>query len=164
MTFTRLARWGVVVIALHNLEEALTMPHWLAPRLATLEMRFGIRPLSEDTTRFYAGLVVATLIPALWIAMTVRAAPRTAASYSIVLLYGVFFANALAPHLVGAVLLGGYVPGIVTAAALVIPFSIWLAARAVRDGYASISGLALAVFCAFALYLPVLSVLLGVWR
>jgi hypothetical protein len=99
----------------------------------------------------------------LWIAMTVRAAPRTAATYSIVLLYGVFFANALAPHVLGAVLLGGYVPGIVTAAALVIPFSIWLAVRAVRDGYASASGLALAVCCAFALYLPVLSVLLGVW-
>jgi hypothetical protein len=37
MTFPRVAWCGVAVIALHNAEEALTIPTWLPPRLAELE-------------------------------------------------------------------------------------------------------------------------------
>lgn len=162
--FQQLARYGLAAIALHNLEEALTMPAWLMPRLAQLEAQFGIRPLAEDLSRFYPGLVVATLVPAIWIAIASRAAPRSAGAYSILLLYGVFFANALAPHILGAVLLGSYVPGLLTAVVLVIPFTIALGRRALIDNYASPAGLAATLVVAFALYIPALAVLLGAWR
>ena len=162
--FQQLARYGLAAIALHNLEEALTMPAWLIPRLAQLEAQFGIRPLAEDLSRFYPGLVVATLVPAIWIAIASRAAPRSAGAYSILLLYGVFFANALAPHILGAVLLGSYVPGLLTAVVLVIPFTIALGRRALIDNYASPAGLAATLVVAFALYIPALAVLLGAWR
>lgn len=162
--FPQLARYGLAAIALHNLEEALTMPAWLIPRLAYLDAQFGIRPLAEDLTRFYPGLVVATLVPALWIAIASRAAPRSAGAYSILLLYGVFFANAFAPHILGAVLLGSYVPGLLTAVVLVIPFTIALGRRALIDNYASPAGLATTLVVAFVLYIPALAVLLGAWR
>ncbi|HYN07380.1 MAG TPA: hypothetical protein VES67_08325 [Vicinamibacterales bacterium] len=162
MTFTRLARWGIVVIALHNLEEALTMPHWLAPRLAALEARFGIRPLAEDSDRFYAGLVVATLVPALWIAVAARAEPP----HHRQLLPRPCLRSVLRER-----------PGAShhwrpparrlhsrhrDREGLVIPFSICLAVRHPR--YATAGGLAVAVFATFALYLPLLSILLGMWR
>lgn len=161
MTFPALAWRGIAVVALHNAEEALTIPTWLPPRLAQLEAQFGIQPLAADPGRLYLGLALATLIPALWVAMACRSAPRSAGAYSILVLYGIFFANALVPHLLGALLLASYVPGVVTAGALVVPFGVWLACRAVVEGYASTSGLVVALVVAVALYFPALAALLG---
>src|ERR1051325_7469886 len=117
MTFTRLARWGLVGIAAHNAEEALTIPIWLPSRLHELETRFGVRPPLTDIRLFYASLIVATIVPAIWVMIATRSEPRGVGAYSILVLYGVFAANALVPHLVGAILLGGYVPGVITAVA-----------------------------------------------
>jgi hypothetical protein len=51
----------------------------------------------------------------------------------------------------------------VTAVAIVVPFTIVLARRALVDNYTSPQGLAIALGAAFVLYLPVLAVLLGAW-
>ena len=160
MTFPGIAWCGVVVIALHNAEEALTIPRWLPARLAELEARFRIQPAAADTDRLYLGLVMATLLPALWIAIASRSAPRSAGAYSILVLYGVFLANAFVPHLLGTLLLASYVPGVATAVALVIPFTIWLTRRALVEKYASGRGVVLALLVAVALYLPGLRALL----
>jgi hypothetical protein len=160
-TFPRVARWGVVVVALHNAEEALTIPTWLPPRLSELEAQFGIRPPAADPERLYSGLLLATLVPAVWVALATRSAPRSAGAYSILALYGVFLANAFVPHLLGALWLGSYVPGALTAGGLVVPFSLWLGYRAVVDGYASRWGLIVAVAVACALYFPACAALLG---
>ncbi len=161
MTFPGVAWCGVAVVALHNTEEALTIPTWLPPRLARLEAEFGIQPLAVDSGRLYWGLVLATLIPMIWIAAASRGAPRSIAAYSIIVLYGVFLANALVPHLLGAVLLGSYVPGAATAGVLVVPFTVWLGCRAVVDGYVSKRGLVVALLVAAALYFPAMRALLG---
>ena len=161
MTFPRLAWCGLAVVALHNAEEAFTIPTWLPPRLQQLDAEFGIQPLAADTRRLYPGLLMATLIPAIWVAMASRAAPRSIGAYSIMVLYGVFLANAVVPHLLGTVLLASYVPGAVTAGFLVVPFSVWLSSRAVVEGYVSKRGLVVALLVAVALYLPALYALLG---
>jgi len=137
MTFPRAAWCGLAVVALHNGEEALTIPTWLPPRLAQLEAQLRIQPLAADPRRLYVGLALATLLPALWLALAHRSAPRSAGACSIVVLYGVFLANALVPHLLGALLLAAYVPGVVTAGLLVVPFTIWLIHRALVEGYVS---------------------------
>jgi len=154
----------MAVVALHNAEEALTIPTWLPPRLAQLERQFHIQPLAADPARLYVGLLLATLIPAIWVAFASRTAPRRLGAYSILVLYGVFLANAFVPHLAGALLLGGYVPGVITAGLLVLPFTVWLSCRAVMDGYASRQGVVVALLAAVLLYLPAWGVLLGVWR
>ena len=164
MTFPRLACSGLAVVALHNVEEALTIPTWFPPRMAQLEVQFRFQPLAADPRRLYWGLGAATLLPALWVALAFRSAPRSAGAYSIIVLYGVFLANALVPHLLGVLLLASYVPGAVTAGALVVPFTIWLTYRAVVDGYASARGLAVALLVAVALYVPALRTLLGLAR
>jgi hypothetical protein len=159
--FPKVAWCGVAVVALHNAEEALTIPTWLPPRLARLEAEFGIQPLAADSARLYSGLAAATLIPLIWVALASRSAPRSIGAYSIIVLYGVFLANALVPHLLGTVLLGSYVPGVLTAGLLVVPFTVWLARRAVVDGYVSKSGLAMALLVAASLYFPALRAQLG---
>jgi hypothetical protein len=156
-----LARCGIAVIALHNAEEAATIPTWLPPRLAMLEERFGIRPMAVDVDRLYAGLVMVTLLPAIWIALASRSDPRSAGAFSIIVVYGVFLANAFVPHLLGAFLLGGYVPGALTAGLLVVPFTAWLAYRALADRYVSRGELFTALLVAFVLYAPALGALLG---
>lgn len=161
MTFPRLAWWGLAVVALHNLEEALTLPAWFARHRAQLEAEFQIRPLAAEPARLFVGLVLVTVIPAIWVALASRAAPRSAGAYSILVLYGVFLANAVVPHLSGAVLLRGYVPGVLTAGLLVVPFTAWLVRRSWTDGYATKRGAALALTAAVLLYLPGLWALLG---
>jgi uncharacterized protein with HXXEE motif len=161
VTFPRLAWSGLAVVALHNAEEALTLPSWIALHRAQLETEFHLRPLAAEPARLYVGLVLVTVIPAVWVALASRAAPRSLGAYSILVLYGIFLANAFVPHLLGSVLLGGYVPGAVTAGLLVVPFTAWLARRSVIDGYASRRGLIAALLLAAVLYLPALGALLG---
>jgi uncharacterized protein with HXXEE motif len=161
VTFPRVAWCGVVVVALHNAEEAVTIPTWLPPRLATLEAELGIRPWTADPGRFYLGVLAATLVPPLWIALCWRARPRSLRACSILTLYGVFLVNAFVPHLLGALLLRSYVPGLITAVLLVIPFTTWLARRALLDGYVSGPGLLAALLVSALLYVPGLWALLG---
>jgi hypothetical protein len=161
VTFPKVAWCGLAVIALHNLEEALTIPAWLPSRRAQLEAQFGIRPLAADPERLYAGMALATLVPLVWVALAARAERRSAGAYSILVLYGMFLANAFVPHLLGTVLLRGYVPGAVTAAVLVIPFAAWLGRRALIDEYASRRGLAAALLAAIVVYVPALRALVG---
>jgi uncharacterized protein with HXXEE motif len=161
VTFPKMARWGIGVVALHNAEEALTIPTWLPPRLAQLQSEFRIQPLAASSGRLYVGLVLATVVPAIWVAAARRSAPRTAGAYSVLVLYGVFLANAFVPHLAGALLLAGYVPGAITAGLLVVPFVLGLARRAVADGYATPRGAAFALVAAAAIYAPGVYALLG---
>lgn len=161
MTFSRLAWCGLVVVALHNAEEALTIPTWLPARLEELETRFHMRPLAADTDRLYPGLIMATLLPVIWVALTARSGPRSIGTYSILVLYGFFLANAIMPHLAGSLVLGGYTPGVITAGLLLVPFSAWLGFRAVADGYASKWGLCVSLLVAVALYIPACAALLG---
>jgi uncharacterized protein with HXXEE motif len=164
VTFPRLAWYGLAVIAAHNAEEALTLPGWFARHGARLAAQLHIRPPAAEPARLYIGLVLATVIPALWVALASRATARSAGAYSILVLYGMFLANAFVPHLLGAALLRGYVPGVLTAGLLVIPFTAWLARRSVADGYASRRGMVLALLAAAVVYVPALRALLGLAR
>jgi len=160
--FRRAAWCGVVVVALHNAEEALTIPDWLPPRLPTLAADFGIRPLAADAEQLYVGLLMATIVPLAWVALAARSDPRSVGAHSIFVLYGVFVANAFVPHLLGVLVLRDYVPGAITAGVLVVPYAVWLSRRAVIEGYVSRRGLLVALGTAITVYVPACLVLLGV--
>ena len=160
--FRRAAWCGVAVVALHNAEEALTIPAWLPPRLSTLAADFGIRPFAVDVERLYAGLLMATVVPLAWVAFAVRSAPRSTGAHSIFVLYGVFCANAFVPHLLGVLLLREYVPGAITAGLLVVPYTAWLSRRALVERYVSRRGLIVALGVAITAYVPACVALLRV--
>ena len=65
--------------------------------------------------------------------------------------------DAFVPHVPAALMLSGYAPGVVTAVAIQLPYSVFFAWRSVRNGAVSKTGVALAV----GLAVPALVGLLG---
>lgn len=111
-----------VATSLHNLEEALTMPSW--------SLAHGQGLVSEGGFRF--ALIVLTALAWLTTALAARRGgrwERANEGYQ-----GAMLANVLLPHLFGAILLGGYVPGLLTALCLSLPVDGGLLASSVRGG------------------------------
>lgn len=159
---SRLSWFGFTVIALHNLEEGLTAPPWLALHARELQLRFGLERIpAANASGFYTSLTVLTIVILLWIFAVRRAPDRRFGMYSLVILFAVFFCNALVPHLAGAILLGRYVPGVLTAVLLVIPFTVLWSIRAFREGWVEAKGFAISIAGSIVFYTAVAGSLLG---
>lgn len=159
---SRLSWLGFAVILLHNLEEGVTAPKWIAAHAEDLRIRFGLERIpAADAGAFYTSLTVLTLVILFWIAAASRAPERGFGVYSLTFLFALFFCNALVPHLAGAVLLGSYVPGVLTAVLLVIPFTILWSVRALRERWVSVTGFVVTVAAAAVFYAVAAGLLLG---
>lgn len=131
MTWGLLAAWLV-----HDAEELVTMPRWLARARPRLERRLpGIpdriwRHLAPDQTH----TAVAIGFMGCLIAAAAYDGDRTDGRSPLfqVVLAG-FGAHAV-PHLGSAVLTGGYTPGLVTAPTVVVPYALWASRRLNRAG------------------------------
>jgi len=144
---------GIAVIALHNLEEAITVRTWLLCHGGALQARIGIEPPSIPSLPFYAALVTVTVGPAIWVLLAHRARSNSLGEYSLAVLFGMFFANALVPHVAGAIALRGYVPGVLTAVTLVIPYFYWFTVHGLRSQRFTWPGLLLALAIAVVIYI-----------
>jgi len=158
----RTTQWLVAVFALlHNLEEAITMGRY-APlvrhRLSGLAPS-GYLAATEHLSWFFEGLIVATIIPMLAVIVAVRNPANRFAAWAVVLVQTVFLMNVIIPHVPAALLLGGYAPGVVTAVAIELPFSIYFLRRSLREGVISRSGAAWALVLAGPALVTVLGVL-----
>jgi hypothetical protein len=143
---------GILVVALHNLEEALTTPKWLPLHRNGIAAATGIQPPAPAPHVLYASLIVVTLLPALWLLLASRARRKSLCAYSCLVLLGIFFANAFVPHILGALSLRSYVPGLVTAVGLVIPFFLAFVSRGLASGYFSGLGALAATAAAVIVY------------
>ena len=162
LAFPRLLLCGTLVIALHNAEEALTMPSWMQRRLPEVAGRLGLGDLRPPAPgRVYAGLVAVTVAPALCLLAAARSRPRSPAIYTALAVVGVFLWNALVPHLALTVLLGEYTPGAVTAGLLTLPYGVFAYRRALAEGFAGRLP-ALGMLAASAILYPV--GMLALWR
>jgi hypothetical protein len=142
-----------LVIAIHNAEEAATMPAWMEAHMPDALARLGLPPLQPPTReRLYAGLVAVTVVPGVLLAAAALGRPRGAAAHAGLAVIGVFVWNALVPHLALTVALGAYFPGVLSAALLILPCGVVTYRRAVTGGYASRTGAALALLSAAVLY------------
>jgi hypothetical protein len=114
---------------LHDLEELLTVPPWLARHgeLIPPELRM-ILPTDRVVFAWaFAFLFVVYLGAAL---LALRASRASAAVYLFALLVMARLTNVLA-HVAQAVYARGYVPGLVTALVVVLPLSVYLVERLV---------------------------------
>jgi hypothetical protein len=156
----RTLQWLVAAFALlHNLEEAVMMPAF-APLVR--ERFSGIAPpallaATAHLSWFYIALTVATLVPFFVVLVAVTRPTSRAAAWAVVFVQSLFFVNVFVPHVPAALMLGGYAPGVVTAVAIQLPYSVFFLRRSVREGVVSRAGAALAV----GLGLPALLVSLG---
>jgi hypothetical protein len=122
------------VVALHNLEEALTMPAWMDRELPALLARTGWPATPPSRSDLYAGLVMVTIVPAVILAAASREAAGRWTLRAGLLIAGIFFWNAFVPHLTSALYLRGYTPGVLTAGLLTLPWAVAVFRHAIQAG------------------------------
>ena len=127
MDFVSFTWLFVLVVAAHNLEEAIWLPAWSRTvvrwhqAVGNIEFRFAV--------------IVMTLVAIIsaWLA-TVQGRAGLGAylvtGYALAMLLNVLF-----PHVVASLVLKRYMPGTATAVLLNLPVTIGLLLRAFRDGY-----------------------------
>jgi hypothetical protein len=130
----RLALLGVpILLTLHNAEEAAFVPRALA--IAAARMPRSLIPTAEQ---MYVALAVVTVVPWLVWLLGVRRRETRLGVRLLLLLQCVMLVNVVW-HVAAAIVLGGYTPGLATALAFNLPFSIYLLRRAVKERWLSAS-------------------------
>lgn len=148
-----------LAFAAHNAEEALYTRDW-----ALANMSFLRRYAGEGLAATWAGAGFRDSLlglSLLLLALSILAARAPARGFAIYLLLGilaVFSANALFPHIAVAVALRAYVPGVITAIAIVLPVAAWVYISTLRAGYATGRGSFTAAAVGTALYAAIASV------
>jgi len=119
-----------VLLTIHNAEEALFVPRALRTVLHRVPVQYT--NLVPTSRQMYVALVIATVVPWLiWLAGEARRETRAGVA-ALLLIQCIVLVN-VAWHVGAAAWLHGYAPGLGTALALNLPFSIWLLQRAWRE-------------------------------
>ncbi|HKX32367.1 MAG TPA: HXXEE domain-containing protein [Blastocatellia bacterium] len=156
----RLALWLVPVLTtIHNLEEALLMPALLARRNSSVTGLLQ-KLIPQITYRqFLIALAITTITPYLIAAGGELRLKDGLAVYLLLIFQCLMLIN-VPGHGVMAVIMGGYAPGVVTALALNLPFSIYLLKRTGRERWASRRALRLAFVAGGLLHTPGLTLVI----
>jgi hypothetical protein len=131
MPFHRLQWLFPIAVTLHNCEEAIWMPGWVARHAA----RFPWHPPGAAEIRF--ALVVLTVAAFLVTWLSARRGPESLWVY---LMFGYIVAvlmNVFVPHVPATLAFRSYTPGIVTAVVINLPVMSFLVVGAVREGWVS---------------------------
>ena len=121
----------LAAFALHNLEEGLAyarMHDAVSARIAAA----GLVWWRPTPAQFDLALLTRTLTVALALGWAARGGVTRARLAVLQALPLVMLANVVVPHVPAALLMGGYVPGLLTALAVNIPVSLW-ALRVLRS-------------------------------
>jgi hypothetical protein len=137
VTRRRLVYLTAGLVTAHNVEEALTFHVWLPLIQSRLPM--ALRPWLDDVSAgaMYAALAVATAVPWTCAVWSVHRPSNSLAIWLVLLVQTVVFVNSVWHLFVAGMVLGGYAPGLVTAALVNLPFSIYVARRVVRERWVS---------------------------
>jgi hypothetical protein len=132
--------WLPAAFVVHDSEEWLTLPSWIAAHRDRLAILLQLVPASErwlalmPTTHLRAACAIAVLL-AFFLVVTrgaMRAQGRGAWQVAFCVLLGGFFLHGFT-HLAQAIYFRGYTPGVFTAAVVVIPASLWMYRRLYRQ-------------------------------
>ncbi|KAE8763387.1 HXXEE domain-containing protein, partial [Georgenia thermotolerans] len=122
------AAWALVgALTVHNAEEALTMGPFLRSGAA-------VGPVAPGPDLLVPFLVAVTVVTVgAWALAAAATAGRRWAGDALAVLAVVMVVNVAVPHVPGALLTGGYVPGVVSAVVVNLPIAV-LYLRARRHG------------------------------
>lgn len=131
--FPRIALLAPVVFAAHFLEEGSSFVAWFNDRVAR-----GITPGLFWTVNLTA------LVITLLLAVSVRTTRSAAVSLGFIGWLSFLMLTNAVFHVTAAAVDGGYVPGLVTAVVLYLPYCLWLGMQVVRTGVlpAGVAGVA----------------------
>jgi hypothetical protein len=125
LSFER-AQWAFpFVVAVHNLEEAVWLPGFWQNRSWHL-------PISTSEFRIASGLVA--ILAYFLTYLSVRDGEKSVGAYMMASFCAIMLLNAIW-HIAATAYLRTYAPGVVTAVLLVLPVTIYLLRRALREGY-----------------------------
>jgi len=147
--------WMVPVLTtVHNIEEVLFMPFVIERRNSSIPAFLGGLLPPVTYAQFVLAVSVATAVPYLIASFSNTGRQGGAGVTLLVSIQAMMLVNVFA-HLSFAVMMGGYAPGVVTAVAVELPFSISMLRRAVRERW--VSGRAMVLLIAIGLPLNVIA-------
>lgn len=123
-----------VTLALHDAEEYFAFPAFIAS--SSTRQLSGWLPspaLQHSLANLHIALILATVLPGIFIIWAILS-PRHWLLIAALLVEAVLLVNAFA-HTLAALLRGGYVPGLVTAVLVNLPFGLYVFRRAVRESW-----------------------------
>lgn len=144
------------LLAVHNLEEALAFPHYLP--LVRDRVPATVQPLLAALTyqEMLVALAIATLVPFAVAGWALARPSSRAALWSLVLVQAVVLLNVAAHAFAAAGIVRGYSPGLVTAIAINLPFSLYVLRRVIRERWFSRRALVALVPAAIVVHGPLL--------
>jgi len=140
-----------VLITVHDAEEALAMP--AALRTLPARLPASLAGLIPTVPQFLAALAFVTVLPwVVWLLGVARRETRTGIVL-LLLMQAVMLVN-VASHAAAAIFLRGYAPGVATALAFNLPFSVYLLRRALAERWISRRTLLIIVAAAVLIHGP----------
>ena len=146
-----------VAVTLHNAEEAIWLPSWVARHSAQL-------PWHVPAVPFRLALAALTAIAYMLTLLSRKRGLESGWTYAFLGYVVAMFLNVFVPHVPATILFRGYTPGVVTAVVLNLPVTALLLARAFqqrvlpnRTVTAFVLGVPLAIALSFALLIATLS-------
>jgi len=134
----RTVTWGLFAAwALHDAEELVAIPRWLERARPRLKRRFPSVPdatwerLAPDQAHTAVAIALMGGLVAAASAAGARTDGRSPFFQAALLGFG---AHAVVPHLAGALVTGGYTPGLATTPTVVVPFAWWAHRQLCRAG------------------------------
>lgn len=120
-----------VTLAIHNAEEYIAFPLVLPTLGRQLSGWLPAPALQHSMANLHLALILATVLPTVFIVWAIFSR-RHRLLIAALLVEAVLLVNAFA-HMLAAVLRGGYVPGLVTAVLINLPFGLYVFRRAIRE-------------------------------
>jgi hypothetical protein len=148
------------LLAVHNAEEALFFPRYLPFVLARLPAGWQAVAAPLTTGQVWSALAAVTGVAFAVAWWAYRRPDSQAALWLLLLIQSAVLLNAVWHAVIAVVLFGGYAPGLATALALNLPFSLYLLRRVVREQWLSRPARWALVPGAFLLHGPLLAALL----
>jgi hypothetical protein len=150
-----------IVFIVHDLEELLSMPGWIAGHQRELDQistksDFVAEMLRNAPKTFTQFAVAIGFVMILFVAVTIGASMSRRHGlwmYAYGCLLGVLFLHVFA-HIAQAILVAGYVPGLIGAVAAVIPGSVYIYRRLFRANLLTLKEAVLTGLIGLALFLP----------
>ena len=150
-----------VIFIIHDGEELLTMPGWIAKHQRELE---HLARMNETTAEIVRSLpttktqvaVAIGFIFLLFVAVTAGASSsrrRGPWLYAYASLLGVLFLHVFT-HIAQAILVGGYAPGLIGAVAAIIPGALYIYKRLFEARLLTLKSAAVTALIGFALFVP----------
>lgn len=156
MTFKQVLWFIPILLTLHNIEEALTMPRWVSQNLPFIQSNLPFKnPLQFSPTQLLLSLVIATVIPIIVTILCIGGEKKSKKLFILFLLQGIVLLNVFVPHIVVSVRIWQYNPGVITAVCFNLPFSSYLFRRAVKEHYLALEEFVPLFLLALLLYPPI---------